>query len=167
MVCSVFALAAQAQQNDGPGFMDKVKQSLDPAAISGLYSYDADEVLKALKIGKASRKNAVSEVLDGYNGQVEALRTDNLMHVADLGMSLREIFTNKAYGDILSSRADYKREISALRTERKAAHAEMEDALEEVLTRRQERKWNKYENKRRAAVEAQFGLGDVMEYIGF
>lgn len=147
--------------------MDKIKGALDPSGITELYLYDTDAVMTALKIRKASKKGEIAGLIGEYNESINGLKQDNLTTVAGLGMSLKELFANKAFKDIFSTRADYKQQMSAIKAEKIVLHSDLEDQLDEALTRRQERKWNKYKEERRQAMESQFALGDLMEYIGF
>jgi hypothetical protein len=163
LVCSTDMLA---QESRAKQVMDKIRKGVDPAAMAGIYDYEAEAAIKAVKIRKAAKKSEAAAIIEKYNDGLASLKTGNIGLLAGLGTSIAGIVRDKDYGMLLGARSDYKNSVGKIRVKQLAMHDAMEEELFEVLSRRQKRKWHKYQEQRRMEAASTFDMGDLSLFLG-
>lgn len=158
---------AQDQKGKFAETMDIVRGRLDPGAIAGLNTYETDAMMKVLKVRRASRKAEVARIFDSYNGEMSALRDENVNLLAGLGIAIKDIVREKEFKLLWHARSDYRENVHGIREMHRELHQSMEDELLEVLTRRQERKWRKHQTALQKEQALTFDVGDLFSFVGF
>lgn len=163
MICT---LGLSAQGNSFPDKVDNAKEKLDPATIAGIQYYDADVLMKKMKVKKPDQKLEVSNLVRVYNSELKALEADNKSVLAKFGQDLIGIIKTKDWGGIFGSGSNYKKKIESIRDQSATHLAVFEKDLFEVAKKRQKKKYMKYKAQLAKELEESTELGDVFNTIG-
>lgn len=165
LICAT-TWTARGQQNGLPGFMNKTRQALDPASLAGIYTYEAATVLDDIKVRRIHKREAAATVFDTYNQSVSGLRDGNLGSLVALGSNIKQVVADRDWAGILTARSAWRDQNRELQTAREALQREMDASLEETLTRRQFRKWKKYRESHREAIDRRLDAADLLTFAG-
>lgn len=163
---ALLSVTANAQRNGLPEFMNKTRQALDPASLAGIYTYETATVLDKIKVRRAGKRQSAAVVFDAYNQSVNGLRDENLESLVDLGGHIGQVVAGKDWTGILTARSAYRDRNRELQAVRENLHGELDASLQEALTRRQYRKWQKYRESHQEAVERRLDVGDLLNFAG-
>ncbi len=163
MICT---LGLSAQDNSFPDKVDNVKEKLDPASIVGIQYYDADVLMKKMKVKKPDQKLEVSNLIQIYNSSLKKLEAENKSVLSKFGTDLVDILKTKDWKGIFGSGVNYKKKIEAIRDESATHLAIFEKDLFEISKKRQKKKYLKYKSQLAKALEESTELGDVFSTLG-
>ena len=155
-----------AQNTSFPDKVENTKAKLDPATIAGIQYYDADVLMKKIKVKKPDQKLEVSNLIRIYNSELKTLEADNKSILAKFGQDLVGIIKNKDWGGIFGSGSNYKKKIENIRDESATHLAVFEKDLFEITKKRQKKKYLKYKAQLAKELEESTELGDVFSTLG-
>lgn len=166
-IIALFSLNAQAQESGLPPVLDKIKKAVDPGSIAGLNVYDTEATLKSIKVKRGERKAEAYNLIEGYNRSIRGLKDENMTALVGFGTVVKDIIQTREFKHIWAARKDYKQDLTAMRDTQQEYHAELHRQLQEVLTRRQKRKWNKFQQELKKQRAQELTVGDLLQYSGF
>ncbi len=166
MTALISISALNAQPLKSKPVVQKLQFILDHGALADLYRYDTREAVQRVKIRDRGKRAAFEALLHEYNLGIEVLREQNLSNVAAFGKHVVSLVRERQYGSILTARRDYRHGLKDLENGRRGLYRHLESGLEEVLTRRQLRRWMKYEEEMaRRRIEI-FQAADLLKVAG-
>lgn len=160
------AVAVNSFAQSGDKKIDKIKSAIDPASIAGLYAYDAQALTKTLNIKRASKRDAITQLVNDYNSELEQLKSENLASLISLGADVKSIVQEKEFLKLFTARSNFKDQIEGIKSQRDRLHNSFEVELVQELKKRKQRKWFKYKEAQALAQNQGFAVGDLFSVIG-
>ncbi len=120
---------------------------------AGIFYYDADQVIKKLKISKEPDKLKAKEALFTYNGKISDLSTENAQVFKELenefNRNLKIAMQNRDRSQMAGIREKIKETIPPIKMQVYEEEKVLNDAMETLLTDKQNKKWLSYQRRKK------------------
>lgn len=166
LTAALLVMIGVQAQSGLPEKLENIKGKLDPATIAGIQTYDADVLIKAMKVRKIENKLEVAKLVNQYNSNLKSLKSGNTALLGKFGKDLVQLIKGKEMDQIWTARSDYKDRLESIRDQSTEYMLDFETQLLEVTKKRQQRKYFKYKKQMQENEQESVELGDVFSYIG-
>lgn len=156
---SVFFYAQQMgqgrpQQNQGqPG--DQKPPKFNASDVSGIFYYEQDEVVSKLKIKDEEKEYLVIKALRNYNHKIKEISFLNTKNFKQVDALVNAVLnSSKTAPSELEEgkKIDVKGVIGGVVKEVQSNEKKLNDTLEGILTKKQHKKWLKYQKKKKRSL---------------
>jgi len=117
---------------------------------AGLINYELDEVTKKLKIKEEESQKEVAEALKDYNSKIDELSFEHALTFrdleADFDKNLAIAMQRRDRSQMSGVKAQIEEVIPPIRKQVAIEEQVLNEAMAEILTEKQNKKWLKYQN---------------------
>ncbi|TCI90704.1 hypothetical protein [Tenacibaculum sp. M341] len=150
ILCSIACINAQISPQANNLEATK-KQKFSSRNAVGILYFNEQEVLKKLKIKKKNKKTTVLKAIKDYNTAIEEIEFLESVKLNKVDAAFEETILiareNKDFESIREARKEANRTLKPVRLKVKRTDASLNERLMEVLTKKQLKKWLKFQKK--------------------
>lgn len=152
---SMFFYAQQMGQGQGQGAGDQKPPKFNASDVSGIFYYEIDEVISKIKVKDEEKEYLVSKALRKYNDKIKEisfLNSKNFEQIDILVNAMLKSSQEKPKGLEEKEKVDVKGILDKVRKEVRSNEEKLNKALEEILSSKQNKKWLKYQKKKKKSL---------------
>ncbi len=146
--------------------LENIKSKIDPSKMIGVFTYEANDIFQNIKVKNVKRKRSVTNILEDYNKDVLALKSENMNLLVDLGGDIKEIVKSKNFIELLTLRTSLNKELAKMKEEVDLYQEKLDEEMSLNLKKRKYKKWIKYQEGKKKAMEEAFNLTDIFTKTG-
>ena len=121
--------------------------------LAGIILYDETAVIKKLKIKNARKQQKIKSLIRSYNQQNENLKLKHFQALKETRLYLqqkrKEAMMQKDFELMQQAKQDAMQKLAPVRKEAKTLQAELNKEMLQVLSKKQLKKWQKYQKQKR------------------
>lgn len=121
--------------------------------VAGIFYYDIEEILKKLKLKDETKEALVSKALKNYNFKIKEISFLNSGKLSDLEVVVNSSFNVNESENREGMREQVEEVVRPIRENIDENEKELNLTLESILSEKQQKKWLKYQNKKKESLK--------------